>query len=211
MSNAEKRLRQCVPGVSNPSEDPRVVNSPRVLVGSPRVKVEDTSSPQAQFYLAITKSKDICCRDDGAIASRLKSVDDATALTAVVRTELQRAVAFYTVMTTAVGSCFQGFITSTKKKFAAWKFSSRTSKVNMAQVSTAALPGGLDSSSSPSEACKVQDIPQIQKHLLLHAKGQPYQVHEGGTVPKLAFGDLLVEVHAIGLNPIDWKSAYVLL
>jgi hypothetical protein len=50
-------------------------------------------------------------------------------------------------------------------------------------------------------------LPSTQKQLLLHGKGQAYQVHTDGEVPRLAFGELLVEIHAIGLNPIDWKSA----
>lgn len=50
-------------------------------------------------------------------------------------------------------------------------------------------------------------LPSTQKQLLLHGKGQAYQVHTDGEIPRLAFGELLVEIHAIGLNPIDWKSA----
>ncbi|KAG9258128.1 chaperonin 10-like protein [Emericellopsis atlantica] len=53
----------------------------------------------------------------------------------------------------------------------------------------------------------LKSLPQSQRVLLLHGKGQQYQVHADGDVPQLRYGDLLVEIHAIGLNPIDWKSA----
>lgn len=50
-------------------------------------------------------------------------------------------------------------------------------------------------------------LPNVQTQLLLHQPRSPYQTfHEGG-VPPLNPGELLVQVEAIGLNPIDWKSA----
>lgn len=50
-------------------------------------------------------------------------------------------------------------------------------------------------------------LPNVQTQLLLHQPRSPYETfHEGG-VPVLTPGELLVQVEAIGLNPIDWKSA----
>lgn len=51
-------------------------------------------------------------------------------------------------------------------------------------------------------------LPEVQSQLLLHAARQPYSVEHGSKIPELQNSDeLLVEIHAIGLNPIDWKSA----
>ncbi|QYS99966.1 Zinc-binding oxidoreductase [Trichoderma simmonsii] len=50
-------------------------------------------------------------------------------------------------------------------------------------------------------------VPYSQRQLLLHDPRQPYKLHTDREIPELRFGDLLVEVHGIGLNPIDWKSA----
>jgi len=52
-------------------------------------------------------------------------------------------------------------------------------------------------------------IPPHQSQLLLHQPKQPYQLHRQRSIPLLRFGELLIEVLAIGLNPIDWKSAFV--
>lgn len=52
-------------------------------------------------------------------------------------------------------------------------------------------------------------VPYSQRQLLLHDPRQPYRLHTDREIPELRFGDLLVEVHGIGLNPIDWKSACV--
>lgn len=52
-----------------------------------------------------------------------------------------------------------------------------------------------------------KSIPYSQQQLLLHDPRQPYRLHTDREIPELKFGDLLVEVHGIGLNPIDWKSA----
>ncbi|SPN99295.1 uncharacterized protein DNG_02331 [Cephalotrichum gorgonifer] len=52
-----------------------------------------------------------------------------------------------------------------------------------------------------------RQLPSVQTQLLLHQPRSPYQTfHEGG-MPELRPGELLVQVEAIGLNPIDWKSA----
>lgn len=51
--------------------------------------------------------------------------------------------------------------------------------------------------------------PPTQTQLLLHEAGHPHEVSKGRKIPDVRPGELLVEVHAIGLNPIDWKSAYV--
>lgn len=58
-----------------------------------------------------------------------------------------------------------------------------------------------------SQPSVLASSPATQRRLLLHGKGQPYQVHVDEEIPQLTFGDLLVEIYAIGLNPIDWKSA----
>jgi hypothetical protein len=50
------------------------------------------------------------------------------------------------------------------------------------------------------------DVPKIQKQLLIHEPKLCYEIHDRGEVPTLALGELLVEIMAIGLNPIDWKS-----
>lgn len=52
-------------------------------------------------------------------------------------------------------------------------------------------------------------MPYSQRQLLRHDHRQPYRLHTDKKIPKLKFGDLLVEVYGIGLNPADWKSAYV--
>ncbi|KAH8124726.1 hypothetical protein FP744_10006499 [Trichoderma asperellum] len=50
-------------------------------------------------------------------------------------------------------------------------------------------------------------MPYSQRQLLRHDHRQPYRLHTDKKIPKLKFGDLLVEVYGIGLNPADWKSA----
>lgn len=50
-------------------------------------------------------------------------------------------------------------------------------------------------------------LPSVQTQLLLHQPRSPYQTFSEGGVPELRPGELLVQVEAIGLNPIDWKSA----
>ena len=49
--------------------------------------------------------------------------------------------------------------------------------------------------------------PRKQRQLLLHEAKQPYEVESDRDVPEVSPGELLVRVQAIGLNPIDWKSA----
>jgi NADPH:quinone reductase-like Zn-dependent oxidoreductase len=54
-------------------------------------------------------------------------------------------------------------------------------------------------------------LPQSQAQLLLHGAHLPYEIHRCRQVPRLQHaGDLLIEIQAVGLNPIDWKSAQVL-
>jgi NADPH:quinone reductase-like Zn-dependent oxidoreductase len=53
-------------------------------------------------------------------------------------------------------------------------------------------------------------VPYSQRQLLLHDPRLPYRLHKDREIPELKFGDLLVEVYGIGLNPIDRKSACVL-
>ncbi|KAL1859000.1 hypothetical protein VTK73DRAFT_7718 [Phialemonium thermophilum] len=49
--------------------------------------------------------------------------------------------------------------------------------------------------------------PRVQTQLLLYQPRQQYELHHEADIPALEFGELMVEVLAIGLNPIDWKSA----
>ena len=51
-------------------------------------------------------------------------------------------------------------------------------------------------------------LPSMQTQLLLHQPRSPYETFSKGGVPELRPGELLVQIEAIGLNPIDWKSAY---
>jgi hypothetical protein len=48
---------------------------------------------------------------------------------------------------------------------------------------------------------------RTQTQLLLHEAGQPYKLSHWEKIPDFGPGELLVQVCAIGLNPIDWKSA----
>lgn len=109
-------------------------------------------------------------------------------------------------MASTIASYLSNFFSSLKYTLDCPKLSLSKRKNNMAQVSTPPVEG-LGVPRSTSEAVTIHSPPKTQSLLLLHEKGQPYQVHEGGELPELAFGDLLVEIHAIGLNPIDWKSA----
>ncbi|KAH0489804.1 hypothetical protein TgHK011_001302 [Trichoderma gracile] len=54
-------------------------------------------------------------------------------------------------------------------------------------------------------AATLKPIPYSQRQLLLHDPRQPYRLHTNKEIPELRFGDLLVEVHGIGLNQIDWN------
>jgi hypothetical protein len=49
--------------------------------------------------------------------------------------------------------------------------------------------------------------PRKQRQLLLHEPRKPYQVEQDRDIPQVFPGEVLVQVQAIGLNPIDWKSA----
>jgi hypothetical protein len=50
-------------------------------------------------------------------------------------------------------------------------------------------------------------VPQLQNVLLLRQPRTPYEVVEGYPVPELGKeGEVLVQLAAIGLNPIDWKA-----
>ncbi|KAL7921430.1 hypothetical protein ACQKWADRAFT_126124 [Trichoderma austrokoningii] len=60
--------------------------------------------------------------------------------------------------------------------------------------------------SFPMTTCK-NPMPYTQRQLLRHDHRQPYRLHTDRKIPRLKFGDLLVEVYGIGLNPADWKSA----
>jgi NADPH:quinone reductase-like Zn-dependent oxidoreductase len=55
----------------------------------------------------------------------------------------------------------------------------------------------------------VQQLPDKQTVLLLHAPRQPYTLTEDYPVPGLRDdSEALVRVQAIGLNPLDWRSWY---
>ncbi|KAH7115059.1 chaperonin 10-like protein [Dendryphion nanum] len=56
-------------------------------------------------------------------------------------------------------------------------------------------------------AAPLYQIPAMQTQLLLHKAKQPYEIDNEREIPELRSGELLVRVEAIGLNPIDWKSA----
>ncbi|KAF2112748.1 chaperonin 10-like protein [Lophiotrema nucula] len=64
---------------------------------------------------------------------------------------------------------------------------------------------------TPQAGLGVEDpstqIPDVQAQLLLHQAKQPYRVEDEREIPQALPGELLVQVQAIGLNPIDWKSA----
>jgi NADPH:quinone reductase-like Zn-dependent oxidoreductase len=55
----------------------------------------------------------------------------------------------------------------------------------------------------------IPPMPESQSQLLLHEAKTPYKVEDARSIPELLPGELLVQVQAIGLNPIDWKSASV--
>ena len=46
-----------------------------------------------------------------------------------------------------------------------------------------------------------------QRQLVLFKVKEPYEVREEREIPKLLPGEALVKIQAVGLNPIDWKSA----
>lgn len=50
-------------------------------------------------------------------------------------------------------------------------------------------------------------LPQSQTQLLLYQARQPYEIATSRNLPSISSGELLVQVLAVGLNPIDWKSA----
>ncbi|KAH6145459.1 hypothetical protein HBI64_000830 [Parastagonospora nodorum] len=50
-------------------------------------------------------------------------------------------------------------------------------------------------------------LPQSQTQLLLYQARQPYELAQSRNLPSISSGELLVQVLAVGLNPIDWKSA----
>lgn len=53
-------------------------------------------------------------------------------------------------------------------------------------------------------------VPGHQNVLLLFGPRQPYTLTNEWPIPTAQSSDeLVVQIHAIGLNPFDWKSAYV--
>lgn len=62
--------------------------------------------------------------------------------------------------------------------------------------------------SQPVSAASVVALgSKTQTQLLLHKAGQPYKLSHWEKIPDFGPGEILVQVCAIGLNPIDWKSA----
>jgi NADPH:quinone reductase-like Zn-dependent oxidoreductase len=55
----------------------------------------------------------------------------------------------------------------------------------------------------------VASLPTIQTQLLLYQARHPYEIAKSRDLPAIKSGEVLVQVLAIGLNPIDWKSAQV--
>jgi hypothetical protein len=50
-------------------------------------------------------------------------------------------------------------------------------------------------------------VPKHQSVLHLHAVRQPYSITECHEIPEIeSDSELLVQVEAVGLNPIDWKA-----
>jgi hypothetical protein len=66
-----------------------------------------------------------------------------------------------------------------------------------------------DATPAPQPPPMPRTRPKVQTQLLLHKPHQPYELYHEASIPTLEFGELMVEILAIGLNPIDWKSAYV--
>jgi hypothetical protein len=52
-------------------------------------------------------------------------------------------------------------------------------------------------------------LPKSQAQLLLYQARQPYEIARSRDLPCITHGEVLVQVLAIGLNPVDWKSAQV--
>lgn len=56
-------------------------------------------------------------------------------------------------------------------------------------------------------ALQTSELPRRQKALVLHGLKQRFVLTEEHSVPETRSSDeLVVKIHAIGLNPIDWKS-----
>lgn len=81
----------------------------------------------------------------------------------------------------------------------------------MAMASSKAIMATTEATAITSFPATTYDkpMPYSQRQLLRHDHRQPYRLHTDRKIPRLKFGDLLVEVYGIGLNPADWKSAYV--
>jgi len=68
------------------------------------------------------------------------------------------------------------------------------------------MEGGQNSQVSAAHG-HANHVPKLQTQLLLYKPRHSYEIYHRGEVPTLSLGELLVEILAIGLNPIDWKSA----
>ncbi|KAH8845336.1 hypothetical protein MCOR27_007660 [Pyricularia oryzae] len=62
-------------------------------------------------------------------------------------------------------------------------------------------------SNAEETADQTARVPELQTVLLLHQPRQPYTVTPDYPVPELRGDDeVLIKVHTIGLNPLDWKA-----
>lgn len=82
-----------------------------------------------------------------------------------------------------------------------------------AAVSGAVKPANVPIRSKPNGAQQAQEepplprVPTTQTALLLYHPRTQYALTPKHQTPRLRFADeVLIKVHAIGLNPIDWKA-----
>ena len=69
------------------------------------------------------------------------------------------------------------------------------------------LPPGVPQSRKLARVDSAVALPDSQSQLQLHAARQAYSLEHGCQIPDLSGEDeVLLQVYAIGLNPIDWKS-----
>lgn len=74
------------------------------------------------------------------------------------------------------------------------------------------LPAKESPNGTSAAAWTTHDIVPLsgpkQDVLCLYAKGEPYKLKQGHHIPRSATrNEALVQVLAIGLNPVDWKGA----
>ena len=58
----------------------------------------------------------------------------------------------------------------------------------------------------PARRDEVQSLPKTMKAVRIHGYGGPEVLElEEAACPRPAAGEILVRVHAAGVNPVDWK------